>query len=70
MKQQLFGVVGVDLQTGKVRLLGDNKTERNAQAIENMAIARNGSDKEFFAMTPAGRYRGGDEWEDVPESQT
>lgn len=48
----------------------NHKTERNAQAIENMAIARNGSDKEFFAMTPAGRYKDGDEWEDVPEIQT
>ena len=58
----LYDVVAVNLKTRKVRLIGENKSERNAEAIEMMAIFRLGADEEFYARTPAGTYKDGDKW--------
>lgn len=58
----MYDVIAVDLSTHKVRLLAENKTERNADAIEMMAVSRLGCDEEFFTKAPAGRYKEGDEW--------
>lgn len=61
----MYDVIAVDMLTRRVRLLGENKTERNADAIEKMAVARLGCDEEFFTRTPAGKYKEGDEWSEI-----
>jgi hypothetical protein len=63
----LYDVVAVDMKTNKVRLLAENKTERNADAVVNMAVARMGCDEELFAPVAAGKYRDGDEWRAMEE---
>lgn len=59
---EMYDVIAVDMCTHKVRMLGENKTLSNADAIEMMAIDRLGCDEEFFARVPAGKYKEGDEW--------
>lgn len=61
-KEKLFDVVAVNHDTQQVRFLDTGKTERNAEAIEKMAIARRGLDEEFYAVVPAGTYKEGDTW--------
>ena len=56
----MFDVVAVSLETGKVRLIAENKTERNADAIVCMAVARRGVDVEFFTEVTAGKFKDGD----------
>lgn len=63
----MFDVIAVNMKTHKVRLLGENKTERNADAIEMMAIARLGCDEEFFTKVAAGKYKDGAEWDESDE---
>ena len=46
--EKLFNVVAVDLETGAERVLAENKTERNADAIVTMAVMRRGVENEFF----------------------
>ncbi len=58
----LYDVIAVNMQSHKVRLLMEDKTERNADAIAEMAVIRIGCDEEFFAKVPAGQYKNGDEW--------
>jgi hypothetical protein len=60
---KLFDVVAVDMETMKVRLLATDKTEANAEAIVNIAVMRNGVDKEFFTTVPLGKYKTGDEYQ-------
>lgn len=60
----MYDVIAVNLTTHKIRLLGENKTEKNADAIEMMAVARLGCDDEFFTRAPAGKYKEGDEWDE------
>lgn len=67
MEVKMYDVVAVNMKTHKVRLLGENKTERNAEAIEMLAVARLGCDEEFFTRAPAGKYREGDEWGESDE---
>lgn len=62
MTTPMFDVIAVNLGTHKVRLIGENKTERNADAIEMMAVARRGVDEEFFTTVPHGEYKEGDSW--------
>ena len=59
-----FDVIAVNMGTHKVRMIGENKTERDAETIEKMAIARHGVDEEFFVTVPHGRYKEGDEWDE------
>lgn len=59
----MFDVVAVTIETGKVRLLAENKSERNAEAIVMMAVARRGVDKEFYTEVPAGKYKDGDTYQ-------
>lgn len=61
----MFDVISVNLQTHRVRVLGENKTERNADAIEMMAVARLGTEEEFFTKVPSGKYKDGDEWNEL-----
>lgn len=58
----LKDVVAVDLVTDTVRIMAENKTERNADAIVNLAVMRRGVDEEFFAVVPHGKYSTGDKW--------
>lgn len=61
-RDNMYDTIAVSLATHKVRLLSENKTERNADAIVSMAVNRLGLDEEFFTTVPAGRYKDGDEW--------
>lgn len=58
-----FDVVAVGLETNKVRLIAENKSERNAEAIVMMAVGRRGVEEEFFSEVPHGKYKEGDTWE-------
>ena len=60
--EELFDVVAVNLDTNRVRIIASDKTQRNADAIETMAIMRRGVEDEFFAVTPAKSYSDGDKW--------
>lgn len=67
MEDEMYDVIAVNMTTHKIRMLGENKTKRNADAIELMAVARLGCDEEFFTKTPAGMYKEGDEWNESNE---
>lgn len=56
-------VIAVNMQTNLVRLIAENKTERNAEAIEMMAVGRRGVEEEFFATVDHGQYKNGDQWQ-------
>lgn len=59
-----FEVLEVDIATRKVRMMTDGPTtEKNADAIERMAIMRRGTDDNFFVTVPAGKYADGDTYE-------
>lgn len=59
----LFDVLAVLIDDPRtVRLLAHDKRERDADAVIDMAVIRNGVEIEFFTMAPAGKYRDGDEW--------
>ena len=64
---KMYDVIAVNMTTHKIRMLGENKTKRNADAIELMPVARLGCDEEFFTKTPAGMYKEGDEWNESNE---
>jgi len=59
---KMFDVVAVNFHTGVVRLMAENKSERNADAVVKMAVMRRGVDEEFFSEVPHGKYRDGDKW--------
>lgn len=61
-KPSLFDVIAVNIETNKVRMMATGKTERNAEAIEQMAVMRRGVEEEFFASVPAGLYKDGDDY--------
>lgn len=58
-----YDVVAVNIESRKVRLMAENKTERNADAIERMAVMRRGVEEEFFATVEHGKYKEGDIWQ-------
>ncbi len=60
---KLFDVVEVDMEMRKVGIMAEGKSERNADAIELMAVMRRGVETHFFATVEAGKYKEGDEWE-------
>ncbi len=62
MTNQKYDVVAVSLKTNQVRLMAQNKTIENAEAIVIMAVCRRGVDEEFFTECPAGLHKDGDEW--------
>ena len=57
-----FDVVAVDLKTHAVRLMANDITESNAQAVIKMAVIRRGVENEFFVEAPVGKYKDGDAW--------
>ena len=63
-RMTLYDVVAVNLKTNKVRIFGQNKSERNADAIINMAIMRRGVDEEFYTTAKPGQYKEGDCYQD------
>ena len=65
---ELFDVVAVDMETHKVRLIAEGKTERKAEAVETMAVVRRGVEKEFFATVKHRRYGNGDEWSGIDDT--
>ena len=62
MSENMHDVVGVDFGTKEVRLIAENKTLKNAEAIEEMAVVNMGCDGEFFAVVSAGSFCNGDIW--------
>ena len=57
----LFDVIEVDIDSGKVRLMTDKpKDAKSAEAIERMAIMRRATEYNFFKTVPAGKYADGD----------
>lgn len=59
-KQPLFDVVAVTIQTGRMRILAERKTEDNAEAIVKMAVIRRGVEVEFYKTVPTGTVKEGD----------
>lgn len=53
MSEQLYNVVSVEIKTGEETVMERNKTERNAEAIVNMAVMRRGCDTHFYKTVPA-----------------
>lgn len=64
-----FDVVQVNFATKAVTLMATNKSERNAEAIIDMAVMRRGIEEGYFTLAPAGRFKDGDTYipEDEPE---
>jgi hypothetical protein len=62
MSEPLKDVWAVSLETGKVRLMAESLTEKNAEAVVSMAVMRRGVDEEFFGTAPHGKYKEGDKW--------
>ena len=62
---KLYDVVAVDLGSCRVRLIAENKTKDNADAIMGMAVINRGVDIEFFAVVEHGTYAKGDKWRTV-----
>ena len=56
-KEALCDVIAVNIETGAKRLIESNKTERNAEAIVNMAVMRRGVEEEYFEVVPAGSVK-------------
>lgn len=52
---KLYNVVATNIKTGEKRMLAENKTEDNAEAIVSMAVMRRGVDEEFFKVEPVGK---------------
>lgn len=62
MENELYDVLAVNMSNHKVRIIGEKKTQRNANAIEMMAVGRRGVDEEFFTTVSHGTFKEGDEW--------
>lgn len=62
MSEKLYDVVAVNIKTGAVRLIAQGETNRNADAIESMAVMRRGVKEEFFSVVTANTYQDGDHW--------
>ena len=58
--EKLFDVIAVNMETNKVRLMAERKTQRNAEAIVAMAVMRRGVEDELFVEVGHGTYREGD----------
>lgn len=51
--EAVFKVVAVTIATGAERLIAENKTKPNAEAIRDMAVIRRGVETEFFKVVRA-----------------
>jgi len=61
----MFDVLAINMKTGLVSIMAENKSERNAEAIETMAVMRRGVNDEFFATVATGLYKEGEKWNGV-----
>lgn len=59
----LVDVFAVNMTTHKMELLSKSVTQKNGDAVINMAVARRGCDDYFYASFPPGKYHEGDEWD-------
>ena len=62
MTTQLYDVVAVNMRTGTVRMMAENKALEDAEAVVEMAVYRRGVTEEFCSEVPTGMYREGDIW--------
>lgn len=52
----MFDVLEVEIANPKNwRIVAENKSERNAEAIANMAVMRRGVDIHFYTIVPHGQ---------------
>jgi len=57
----LLDVIEVEFKPPhKVRVIDTKKTEKNAEAIVEMAVMRRGVEHSFFTTVPAGKFKDGD----------
>lgn len=63
LRERTYDAIAVNIDTRKIRIFGENKTKRNAEAISNMAVMRRGCDEEFYTEVPSGKYAEGDTYE-------
>lgn len=56
MSEQLFNVEAVNIETGDVRIIAENKTRKDA--IETLAVMRLGVGDEFYRIAPAQKEGG------------
>lgn len=61
-KEELFDVIEVNIKDRSIRMMGENKTLANAEAIERFALMRRGNDENFFTIAPAGKYTEGSKY--------
>lgn len=59
-KEPMFDAIAVNIATNIIRIYGENKTKRNAEAISAMAVMRQGCDERFYIEVPHGIYKDGD----------
>ena len=55
-------VLGVNIKSGRVRVMERGLDRDNAEAYVTMAVYRRGVDEEFFAPVPAGSHADGDSY--------
>ena len=52
MGEPLFNVVAVSIANGATRVIAENKTRANAEAILRMAVGRRGVEEEYYNIVP------------------
>ncbi len=57
-----YQCICVSIDTNEIIWADSAKTKPNAEAVEVMAIMRQGVEDRFFAVVPAGNYEVGKEW--------
>jgi len=67
--EKLFDVLAVNFETYTVKFMAEGKTERNAEAVERMAIMRRGVEEDFYVSVPAGMYKEGEKWTGDPKAE-
>lgn len=59
----MYDVVAVNIESGIVRVIADNKTQMNAEVCALMAVMRRGIEEEFYVTVQHGTYKDGDKYE-------
>jgi hypothetical protein len=60
---RLYDVVAVSLDDDSILWVDEKKTLPNAEAIEAMAVMRQGVEDRFFTHVPHGTYKQGDKYD-------
>lgn len=59
----MFDVIEVSIKSGEViAFMGENKSSRTAEKIEEMAVFRRGIERSFYAVVESGKYKIGDKY--------